>query len=94
MSTRITVRDVETVAGIVSGYLYTLNLLGDGERLAVQAGSRTYGRAWRVFVTGGTYGTAFHNPPFGNLASQSAAELFGKLSAAGSALYAVSNTRP
>ena len=90
MTDRITRQDCERVAELISARLAHT---WEGEpwvmspaaswrtpRLHVEPGSRTYGRAWAVFVTGGTvYGTAHYRPAFGELRSGSARELFDKL---------------
>lgn len=91
MADRITTKDVEQVAEIVAGMLWKLDVIAADETLVIESGSATYGRAWKVFVTGGQYGTAWHQPPFGCLYSGSAKELHGKLVAVLGALDAVQN---
>lgn len=104
MSDRITVRDCERVAVAIGHEMKRMGLLPAGEwadcpshlvrsyvsaRLIVEAGSATYGRSWRVFVTGGRFGTAWHETPFGDLRSGSARELCGKMAAVLRTLEAV-----
>lgn len=89
MANRVTAKNVERVAEIVSGMLWKLDIMAADEVLVIESGSATYGRAWKVFVTGGQYGSAWHTPPFGALYSSSAKELHGKLVAVLNTLEAV-----
>lgn len=94
MSDRITARDCQRIADRI-GELWSMDRKG-GEWtreagrtmpdryawpfLIVEEGSATYGRMWRVFLTGGAeYMSALYSPPMGDLASMSARELHGKL---------------
>ena len=89
MSDRITGKDCRKVAGFVAQDMARLGLLGSEESLVVEEGSVTYGRGWKVFVTGGQYGSAWHEPPFGSLWSKDARALWEKLHAVAATLDAV-----
>lgn len=93
MSDRITARDCEQAARLVAREMLNAGLLALDEALVIERGSATYGRAWKVFITGGQYGTAWHNPPFGSLYSSSARELREKLIAILRTLEAVNFER-
>lgn len=90
MADRITAKDCERVAEMVTGMMWKMDIIAADETLVIESGSATYGRAWKVFITGGEYGTAWHTPPFGSLYSSSARELRGKLLAVADAFDAVS----
>lgn len=89
MSERITKKDCDRVAEIVAQNMAACGLLGAGELLVVEAGSSMYGRGWKVFVTGGQYGSAWHRAPFGELWSDSARGLWEKLHVVARTLEAV-----
>ena len=65
MSDRITVGDLERLIGRIDRYADTLGIIDHsrGERLGLDQGSATYGRAWRIFSTG-LDGNTGHGDPF------------------------------
>lgn len=72
MTTRITNTDLENV---LNRYKHACDRLGllpdDGSRVGLDHGSKTYGRAFRVFVTNeprpdGTHSTGHGRPPAGD----------------------------
>jgi hypothetical protein len=65
MSDRTTLRDLERLIGRIGAYSETLGIIDAdrGERLGLDQGSATYGRAWRIFSTG-LDGNSGHSDPF------------------------------
>lgn len=93
MAGKITANDLRNVSALITRQMVNLGLINEGETLVIESGSATYGRAWKVFVTGGKYGTAWHETPFGSLYSGSARELYGKLVSVSGAFGAVRNVQ-
>ena len=91
MSDRITANDVERVAALVAVSMRHFGMLASDEALIVERGSVTYGRGWKVFVTGGKYGTAWNSTPFGDLWSKDARGLWEKLHVVARTFDAVRN---
>lgn len=65
MSDKITVGDLERLIGRIDGYADALGIIDHsrGEKLGLDQGSATYGRAWRIFSTG-LDGSTGHADPF------------------------------
>lgn len=66
MAHRTTLKDLERLVERVAAYSATLGIISPdrGERLGLDQGSATYGRAWRIFSTG-LDGNTGHSDPFG-----------------------------
>lgn len=60
----------EDLANMLARYVRALDKLGislgEGERIGLDHGSKTYGVAFRLFTTGGALGTGHHRPPVGD----------------------------
>lgn len=64
---RITNEDLRIMLERYQRALDSLGIeLGEGERIGLDHGSKTYGRAFRLFLTGVDGGTGHHNPPVGD----------------------------
>lgn len=86
---RITRNNCQSVADRIAHRLRAHGLMREGESLHVEAGSVTYGRAWRVALVGVSESpTAHYRPACGELRSGSARELWEKLHAVNDTLLA------
>lgn len=66
MTHRHTLKELESLTQRISNYADTLGIIDHsrGERLGLDQGSQTYGRAWRIFSVGRD-GHTGHGDPFG-----------------------------
>ena len=49
---RVTGGQLQQVTGSIEHLLRTLGMIGDGDRMVVEIGSKTYGRAFRIYRQG------------------------------------------
>lgn len=49
---RVTGGQLQQVTGSIEHLLRTLGMIGDGDRMVIEIGSKTYGRAFRIYRVG------------------------------------------
>ncbi len=65
-TTRTNYAEVERQFTSYAMLVRTAGMLADDEKMVLQHGSPSAGRAWRIYTTGGEHGTALAQPPEGS----------------------------